>query len=91
MPEVGAEACEACGTLYVKETRRGRPREFCSDECRRASGAIREGLRAVEYLQEKSTSAAWLRLRAQLWQALNMRPWNRGVARARPCAPAPQG
>ena len=62
--------CRVCGT-ELPPAKRGRPRDFCSDECRQFDSLRAQMSRKLLQVSRHMTAEARLETRASLWAVAN--------------------
>jgi hypothetical protein len=74
-PRMGEGTCAQCGTRFPKRFGgRGRPQEYCSEECREFSAALTILKKWAEPVAKRSTAAAWSNVRRSFWSLANASP-----------------
>ena len=74
-PRMGEGTCAQCGTRFPKRFGgRGRPQEYCSEDCREFAAALTILLKWAAPVAKRSTAAAWSGVRTQLWSLANAAP-----------------
>ena len=72
---MGEGTCAQCGTRFPKRFGgRGRPQEYCSEECREFSAALTILKKWAEPVAKRSTAAAWSGVRRDFWSLANASP-----------------
>lgn len=64
------------GLPFEPSAGRGRPRQYCDDQCRKAMAALFNLESRLEIVAERATDAAWKELRGTLWRLSNRRGVN---------------
>lgn len=85
-PRMGEGTCSQCGTRFPKRFGgRGRPQEYCSEECREFSAALTILKKWAEPVAKRSTAAAWSSARRDFWSLANASPafQKEGAARSK--------
>jgi hypothetical protein len=62
--------CQVCGSP-LPPARPGRPRHYCSDECRQFAAYLAQVVDRLEKVRTHTTPKAALEIRAQLWRIAN--------------------
>lgn len=73
--------CGLCGRRFEAPKGRGRPREYCSADCREVSSAVNTLRSRVGRVQGTMTDGAWRDLRGALWRMANQRGTNQHLKR----------
>ena len=74
-PRMVNAICIQCGTAFPKRIGgRGRPPEYCSEECREFSAALTILKKWAGPVANRSTAAAWSGVRTDLWSLANAAP-----------------
>lgn len=67
--------CVQCGTAFPKRIGgRGRPPEYCSEDCREFAAALTILKKWAGPVAKRSTAAAWAEVRRQFWSLANASP-----------------
>ena len=86
LPPLPPCPCAMCGQSFRPSVAGmpGRPREFCSKECRECSAALTILDRWLTTVAARAVPLAWLTVRGRLFGMSTLRAWNRGVTRRLP-------
>lgn len=75
--------CGCCGLpMPSRSSARGRPRQWCGEDCREYQAALSVLQDKIEAIQKKATTSAWKDKRSELWQLTNCRSATRGTTQA---------
>ncbi len=71
-PNVTIDPCPVCGTPIVQRGGRGRPKEFCSADCRQIKYALCTLLEQVDGLVERCQPESASQIKGELWRLGNL-------------------
>ncbi len=76
-PRFVSVSCDVC-EHPVPRVDAGRPRIHCTRDCTQVYAAMSTLTDKLGIVETRATSAAWLRVRGEVWRLGNLRAWNRG-------------